>query len=83
MLAKHMAALSPATAKSAPSVVVWTEERSQAFHAIRKLVCNMCALEIPIPQDEFSLVTDASGYGLGAVLQVRRKDSWAVADFYS
>ena len=83
MLAKHIAALSPATGKSAPSVVVWTEDRSQAFHAICELVCIACVLEISLPQDEYSLVTDASGYGLGAVLQVKRKDGWAPAAFYS
>ena len=83
MLAKLTAALSPAMVKSEPSVVVWTEERSQAFHAICKLVCDSCALEIPLPQDEFSLVTDASGFRLGAVLQVKRKDGWAAAAFYS
>ena len=83
MLAKHTAALSPATVKSEPSVVIWMEERSQAFQTICKLVCDSCALEIPLPQDEFSLVTDASGFGLGAVLQVKRKDGWAAAAFYS
>ena len=49
MLAKHTATLSLATAKSAPNVVVWTGERSQAFHAICELVCNACALEIHLP----------------------------------
>ena len=83
MLAKHTAALSPATGKSAPSVVVWTEDRSQAFRAICELVCNACVLEIPLPQDEYSLVMDTSGFGLGAVLQVKRKDGWAPAAFYS
>ena len=83
MLAKHTATLSPATGKSAPNVVVWTEDRSQAFCAIRELVCNACILEIPLPQDEYSLVTDASGHGIGAVLQVKRIDGWAPAAFYS
>ena len=83
MLAKHTAALSPATGKSAPSVVVWTEDRSQAFRAICELVCNACVLEIPLPQNEYSLVMDASGFGLGAVLQVKRKDGWAPAVFNS
>ena len=83
MLAEHTAALSPATAKSESSVVEWTEERSKAFHAICKLVCDSCVLEIPLPQDEFSLVTDASGFGLGAVLQVKRKEGWTAAAFYS
>ena len=83
ILAHHTAALSPATAKSEPSVVVWMEERNVTFHAICKFVCDACALEIPLPQDEFSLVTDASGFGLGAVLQVKRRDGWTAAAFYS
>ena len=74
MLAKYTAVLSPATAKAAPNVMGWTGERSHAFHAICKSVYNACALVIPLPQDEVSLVTDASGYGLGAVLQVRCGD---------
>ena len=83
MLAKHTATLSPATAKSTPNVVVLMGEKSQAFCAICELVCNACVLEIPLPQDEFSLVTDASGFGLGAVLQVKRKDDLTAAAFYS
>ena len=83
MLAEHTAALSPATGKSAPNVVDWTEDRGKAFHAICQSVCDACALEIPLPQDHYSLVTDASGFGLGAVLQVKRKDGWAAAAFFS
>ena len=83
MLAHHTAALSPATTKSEPSVVVWTEERNVAFRAICKLVGDACALEIPLPKDEFCFVTDASGSGLGAVLQVKRRDGWTAAAFYS
>ena len=63
--------------------MVWTEERSKAFHAICQLVCDACALEIPLPQDEFSLLTDASGLGLGGVLQVKRNGEWTAAAFYS
>ena len=83
MLAKHTAVLSPATAKASPNIVDWTEERSQAFHAICESVCIASALVIPLPQDEVSLVTDASGYGLGAVLQVRHDGVWEAATFYS
>ena len=83
MLAEHTAVLSPATGKSAPNVVDWMEDRGKAFHAICQSVCHACALEIPLPQDQYSLVTDASGFGLGAVLQVKRKDGWAPAAFYS
>ena len=70
MLAKDTATLSPATARTAPNVVVWTSEMDTAFDNIRESVCNASALVIPLPQDEFSLITDASGQGLGAVLQV-------------
>jgi len=48
------------------------KERSKSYYAICQLVCNSCALEIPLPQDEFYLVTDASGYGLEVVLQVKQ-----------
>ena len=54
-----------------------------AFDNIRESVCNAGALVIPLPQDEFSLITDASGQGLGAVLQVQRDGEWKAAAFYS
>jgi len=83
MLATHTAILSPATAKSEPSVVAWTKGMVRAFHAICQSVCDACALEIPLPEDTFSLVTDASGCGLGAVVQVERDREWAAAAFFS
>jgi len=82
-LAKYTATLFPATVKAEPSVVVWNEDMSKSFHTIRDLVCNECALEIPLREDAFSLVTEASGLGLGAVLQVMRNDEWVAAAFYS
>jgi len=36
-----------------------------------------------LPTDRFSLVTDASGCSLGAVLQVERDGEWAPAAFFS
>ena len=83
MLAEHTAALSPAMVKSAPNVVDRMEERGKAFCAICQSVCDACALEIPLPQDQYSLVTDSSGFGLGAVLQVKRKEGWTAAAFFS
>jgi len=83
MLAKHTATLSPATARSEPNVVTWTKDMCESFHAICQSVCDACALEIPLPADRFSLVTDASGCGLGAVLQVERDGEWAAAAFFS
>ena len=38
---------------------------------------------IPLPEDVMSVVTDASGLGIGGVLQVRRGDTWEAAAFFS
>ena len=46
-------------------------------------IANCCSLCIPLPEVKFSVVTDASGLGIGGVLQVWRKDKWEVAAFYS
>jgi len=83
MLGKYTAILTPATAKAQPNVVTWTEEMGEAFYAIRNAVCGAYELIIPIPADRFSLVTDASGRGIGAVLQVERDGEWMPAAFFS
>jgi len=46
-------------------------------------ICNTCDLCIPLPEDEYSLVTDASGLGIGGVLQVRRNGQWEAVAFFS
>jgi len=38
---------------------------------------------IPLPQDSYSIVTDASGLGIGGVLQVWRDEKWEAAAFFS
>ena len=43
----------------------------------------MCELCIPLPEDNFSLVTDASGKGIGGILQVYRDGEWQPAAFFS
>ena len=70
LLAKHTAILTPLTAKLAPSKIVWTKEGEQAFTNICTCIANTCSLCIPLPQDTFSVVMDASGLGVGGVLQV-------------
>jgi len=43
-------------------------------------ICSMisvtCSLCIPLPSDVFSIVSDASGLGVGGVLQVWRGEQW-------
>jgi len=71
-LASETAKLTPLTSKLAPLKVVWSREGELAFHNIVSLICNTSELCIPLTEDKYSLVTDASGLGIGGVLQVDR-----------
>ena len=46
-------------------------------------IAMSCSLTVPLLEDHFSLVTDASGRGIGGVLQVRRDGEWVEAACYS
>ena len=61
----------------------WTPEREQAFSDIHELISHECVLTIPVPEDSFSVITDASCRGIGGVLQVWREDHWLPAAYYS
>ena len=67
MLAEKTKVLSPATAKAVPNRVGWTPEREQAFSDIHELISHECVLTIPVPEDSFSVITDASCRGIGGV----------------
>ena len=71
LLASDTATLSPATSKAAPAKILWTPEMESAFTSICKLVAQSCILTIPLPEDTMSIVTDASGSGIGGALQVK------------
>jgi len=47
------------------SKVVWSSEGELAFRTICVMIANVCELCIPLPEDEYSIVTDASGLGSG------------------
>ena len=81
--ASYSALLSPATSKSAPSVVVWDDARLKAFTTLKGILCNVCALTIPSSEDCFSLNTDASGLGIGATLNVMRDGVEKPVAFFS
>jgi len=69
-LASHTAKLTPLTSKFAPAKVIWSREGELAFYTIVKMICSTCQLCIPLPEDKYSIVSDASGLGIGGVLQV-------------
>ena len=73
----------PHTTRQAPPRVQWSEEGEQAFKCILCTMAHTTSLCIPLPQDSFSLVMDASGPGIGGVLQVRRDGEWAPAAYFS
>ena len=83
LLASETVVLSPSMAKLAPSKVLWMTEMESAFTNICECISNACILTIPLPEDAMSVVTDASGLGIGGVLQVRRGEQWEAAAFYS
>ena len=45
--ANSSALLTPATAKTAPGRVVWTQEMLDAFHTLRESLCSQCVLTVP------------------------------------
>ena len=81
--ASYSALLSPATSKSAPSVVIWDGARLKAFTTLKGLLCDVCALTIPSSEDVFVLNTDASGLGIGATLNVMRDGVEKPVAFFS
>ena len=82
-LAEQTSILTPATAKAAPPKVVWLKDMEDAFTCICELLANSCCLTIPLPEDSYSLVTDASARGIGGVLQVWREGGWHAAAYHS
>ena len=81
--ASYSAVLTPATSKSAPSVVVWDGARLKAFTTLKGMLCDVCALTIPSSEDVFVLNTDASGLGIGATLNVIRDEVEKPVAFFS
>ena len=75
--------LTLAMSMSAPKVVEWSEERLQAFEALKVSLCNHVTLHIPSLQDSFVLYTDASGRGIGACLHIKCDSKELPVAFYS
>ncbi len=70
-----MAKLSPATTKHSPGTVQWTQDMEPAFCELKIVLCDVTVLHVPLLEDVFSLHTDASGDGIGAILNIARDES--------
>ena len=54
-----------------------------AFDNLRVSLCSAVMLNVPCMSGSFVLYTDASGWGLGACLHVRRNDKELPVAFFS
>ena len=82
-LANWTSILTPKTSKQAPPIVEWTGEDKVAFNNICMLFCDELTLCVPVLDDVLSIVSDALGRGIGGVLQVKRKEEWWPAAYFS
>jgi len=79
MFASLSSFLTSATSTKAPGTVQWTPEMLDAH----ELLCNFCILTVPSSTAVFELHTDASGLGIGSVLNVVRNTEVLPVAFYS
>ena len=68
------APLTNLTKKREPQKVKWTQECDQEFKQLKDVLCQKPVLKAPDFTKEFRLQTDASEYGLGAVLSQKGED---------
>ncbi len=71
-IANWSSVLSPHTSSKAPGQVIWSTEMVDAFHQLCVSLCDFSVLNVPIMSDAYVLHTDASGRGVGGVLNVLR-----------
>lgn len=64
-----LTAMIPGNKKNDKTPLAWNDEQIAAFQKCKAEIANAAVLAHPDPEAELSLVTDASNYGVGAVLQ--------------
>jgi transposase InsO family protein len=80
--AKIAAPLQELTRKDIP--FVWTEKRQAAFEQLKEKMCTAPVLRIPDVTKPFRVVTDASDYAIGAVLEQQDENGkWHPCAFIS
>ena len=82
-LAHWTSVLTPKTSKQAPSMVEWNGEEDVTFRNICNFFCSQLTLCMPVLGDIVSIVSDASGRGIGGALQVQREGEWCPAAHFS
>ena len=74
-------ALTDLTGKN--STFVWNLPQQQAFEGIKEMVRQAVDLTLPDASKPFYVATDASKYGIGAVLMQMHEGSFRPVEFYS
>ena len=64
------------------SKLAWTVEMNQAFNKLKRLVAEATALKIPNHEERFTLITDCSDVGAGAVLTQMEGENRVPVAFY-
>lgn len=60
----------------------WPQDVALAFEKVKHLIAKRTLLDHPNMSLPTSLMTDASNYGIGAVLQQQRQDNWLPIAFF-
>ncbi|GBL94599.1 hypothetical protein AVEN_58557-1 [Araneus ventricosus] len=63
--------------------IAWTEDTRSAFESCKRLIANAIALSFPAADARLSLMTDASDFAVGAVLQQHIESKVEPLDFFS
>ena len=69
--------------KGSPDRLCWSDDMSNAYQYLSNTLCSSSVLCLPRPSDNFTLYTDASYGGIGAVLSMVRGGEERPIGFYS
>ena len=65
------------------TAIDWTPQATNAFSEIKDTLANLALLSHPVPEAPLSIMTDASNFAVGAVLQQRVNDLWKPISYFS
>lgn len=63
--------------------IEWTDEANSAFEQCKQNLINAATLSYPIVDAKLSLMTDASDFSIGGVLQQKENNTWKPLGYFS
>jgi hypothetical protein len=61
----------------------WGEEQQKAFEEIKTVIISEPVLVLPRDEGKFKVETDASNFGIGAILSQQQNSFWHLIPFMS